>query len=59
MCSRDVTLLGKAVLKTILHRQCLPLDYQKVLQDNWQEGNGEAVAFMVTTVIRLDRLPFH
>lgn len=59
MYSRDVTFLGKAILKTIHHRQCLPLGYQKVLQDNWQEGNREAVTFMVTTVIRLERLPFH
>ena len=52
-----VTLLGKAVPKTVLHRKFLPLDYQKVLLVNWQEGLGEAVSFMVTTVIRIGWQP--
>lgn len=57
--SRYVTLLGKAVLKAILHRKFLPLDYQKVLPVNWQEGIGKAVTFVVTTVIRLGQLALH
>lgn len=54
-----MTLLGKAILKMIRHRKFLPLDCQKVLQDIWQEGFREAVTFMVITVTRPDRQPFH
>lgn len=33
-----MSLLGKAVLKTVLHRKFMPLDYQKALLVNWQES---------------------